>query len=198
MNDGNEIPFEPSEEQSIDEQVERIVDKGGRPRLKRCTEQDLHAIELLASIGYSLAWIADDINMPAYLLKRWFKEDPKVKEAYHRGLAYKRRRVMRCIYERAFPIHQCTSKCQTDCPSKGKPESKGDSTLAIFLLKTQYGFIEKQDTVLNNEDIMSIISKANAKQMQDIVEAIETQLSTGTVGPEDPMGDTPRLYGPKH
>jgi hypothetical protein len=192
MNDGNEIPFEADAEGTIDAQVAKLVDKGGRPRLRRCTDKDLHAIELLASIGYSLAWIADDINMPGNLLKRWFKDDPKVKEAYHKGLAYKRRRVMRCIYERAFPIHKCTNKCPSDCPNNGKPESKGDSTMAIFLLKTQYGFVEKQDTTLNNEDIMSIVSKANAKQMQEIVDAIENQLTS--VGPLDTLDKLPLLH----
>jgi len=99
--------------------------KGGRPRLE-IAEDQIGQVEKLAAV-LTMEQIADFLGISEQTLRRRMMEDPAVLEAYKRGKGEALASVATNLIQQA---------------------QQGNTTAAIFYLKTQGGWREKQELEL--------------------------------------------------
>ena len=101
----------------------------GRPRIE-FSDEDIENIERLAAV-LNQAQIADFLGCSERTLRNRMEEDPKIYAAYKRGRAAAINDVAKGLLQRA---------------------KEGDNTAAIFYLKTQARWSEKQELEVSGKD----------------------------------------------
>lgn len=123
--------------------------KGGRPKASasRPTPEQLSMIENYSRIRLSTNEIAALCDISTDTFERWMKKYPEVKAAVMKARTNGKAHAVRSAYMRAFPVPEFVYdddgkllKDKHGNPIKKLP--KGDTVMAIFLLKTLYGFKE--------------------------------------------------------
>jgi hypothetical protein len=131
--------------------------KAGAP--KSCNWDD-PAIQDLAMHSYSLGMTLGEVcklcKSSDDSLYRWLKTNPDFSRKLDEARAKRKTHAINSSYTRAFPTDK---------------EKKGDTPMAIFLMRTLYGMKDGNDTVVQ---IANVSQDAKPKEMLNLVRAIPT------------------------
>ncbi len=121
--------------------IKTITDKptATRGRKVKVPPKDCAAsIEDLAANGYSQLGIAKHLQTSPDTLRRWFSENPELQNALDRGREDER-----------WTLHNMLFRQATE---------KGNTTAAIFLLKSRHGYVDNDRSQIANKFAVNVNS----------------------------------------
>lgn len=143
------------------------------------TPEQISLIHAYSKIRLSVDEIAILCDTSKDTLERWMKKYPEVNAAIKKGRVESKAHAVNNAYLRAFPISKplLDENGKVIYDNNGnivKESPKGDSVLAIFLLKTMFGFKEpdKKIKISGNKGDTEIVFNLGGKNLtqQEVVE----------------------------
>lgn len=143
-------------EQECDELPAKRRSNNPRGRPRSCNWDD-PAIQTLAlqahSVGLNIIEVCSLCHSSEDSFYRWLKKNPDFSQRLNEARAKRKTHALNSAYNRAFP--------------PANSEKRGDTPMAMFLLRTQFGLREEPQTVVQ---IANVSDGAKPKEMKRMVE----------------------------